>query len=811
MNKKIVISIILFFLLINVIPLSNIVQASSYTVSYDFEHTPNLNQVSIADMGNGWLTSKNMSSPYFCVGDAVLGAPFSGSKMFYIKDTVAKRVSGYFNFSYSPSSYLTDFSFWYYGASINNLYMFFNDSLGNTIIMLQLLTASCKYFDYVAGSHTFYYNSGAIAYYNIGFEIVDNQSVNYYSKKSGNASFTSFLDKSPRTFMPSNGSRIVSCWVYAPVVNGYSKFDLFNITVSSSFSGGGGSNTSCNDFSDYGSLNHVTNPNGHYYATNPYLEIYGSSKINATLKGFELLLDYAQITSDSDLNNYYLYINNNYIGSATCYYVYDDASNIMLQWDMSSITLNLTDELPVFELLHYKPSESIQWYLKTYNYIYGPPALHDIFGSWATTHIDGIYQYDNINRYHSPRWILYYSIGTENDCDNVNTLSLIDGSGNLLPTHTTWNIPFVYVHRTMFIDITVTNLVGYSIHVYKGGVEYGNSQGFPHNIYSCSRTIGFTPYDVGNYTISLKYGTTYIENESLNVSYIDETFALWTSPNPSGYGATVTITVYAKNPARYSNYSIGLFSSIAETSTIENADTRYDISEFTNNYYSVVSGDFGTAGTLYLRLFGSNTTLFVPITGIYPHFVDFLIQSPYIYTSLRDNVAGINEHFTIYGYYASTIRSAKVFILGSSVDVSGTGAFTIEYNGFTKAGTYDIYLKELQNGVYITVAKCSVSVSEQTSENNQFDSLWDAIENLPIVVKLIAGLLITLLVTLLPLIIGMALSKHNIDMPNMIYVAFFFMGLGVSCGLGFLNWALFFVILLGLIIYYLVQYNQNKG
>lgn len=86
------------------------------------------------------------------------------------------------------------------------------------------------------------------------------------------------------------------------------------------------------------------------------------------------------------------------------------------------------------------------------------------------------------------------------------------------------------------------------------------------------------------------------------------------------------------------------------------------------------------------------------------------------------------------------------------------------------------------------------------------------LSTLPVFYKIIIAVMIILCMTLSPLAIGIFISKAgmNVNIPSLLYIGFFFFGIGISCEIGVLDWAVFFIILFGLIIAFAILWLHGK-
>ena len=91
------------------------------------------------------------------------------------------------------------------------------------------------------------------------------------------------------------------------------------------------------------------------------------------------------------------------------------------------------------------------------------------------------------------------------------------------------------------------------------------------------------------------------------------------------------------------------------------------------------------------------------------------------------------------------------------------------------------------------------------------DPLFD-FSDLPVLYKVIISLFIIICLTISPYFFAAMINqgRTSVEMPDLVYVAFFFIGVIVSIMLGFLEIWVFFVILVGLIITFAIFWLQGK-
>lgn len=572
----------------------------------------------------------------------------------------------------------------------------------------------------------------------------------------------------------------------------------------------------CTDFSGYDNIDLTI---GHtrfdtIVYSNKYLEFTGISQISARLRGFELLVSPVQISSDSDLNNYLLYLNNIYIGSADCYKNYMDG--YLLQWDLTSLNLTLLNELPIFELVH-DTTSSTPWYIGT-NPCWPFQESHKRYEIYSTSHINGQVILSDASklRYSSPNWILYYSdfdVNTTNP-GYQNSITLYD-SNHLELTEGIWNIPTGYVFKTIFIDVKVDTTDKYKLYIYNEDDDsVGSAQYFPKELLSYHSIYSWTPFYDGNYTISLMYGSIYTVNVSLNITFVNTSFALWTTPNPSKYGSSVLVGVYAEDIETYVYYSIGIFGDSINVNNLELADIRIDIPYFTNSFFYTETWLSGLHSPSYLRLFGSNgSAVFRPITGLYLHYTQYLVKQAFIKTSLQYDTGTVGQLFDVFGSYTYTFSNAEVFLGNEAIYDVATGSFSFNYQ-FSKVGTYTFYLKEYNVDSWFTLDSVTVSIIASSPTG---DALTNFMDTLPLFVKIILAFIIILLCTISPLIATTSIKQgikiqsfQNIDIPALVYVGFFMFGIVITCLIGLLPYVVIAIVLIGLILAFAILWMQRK-
>jgi len=580
----------------------------------------------------------------------------------------------------------------------------------------------------------------------------------------------------------------------------YDNFSFVGETVLSSASGFG-----CTDFSGYDNIDLTIGHSTFDACMGNYLEFTGISPISARIRGFEFLVSPIQFFVDNGLDNYLLYLNNVFVGSATCYSPYLDG--YLIQWDLNNINFTLSNELPVFELVHdfACPPLVSSWYIGT-NPCGWFTESHKRYEMYTTSHIDGRVALSETskNRYSSPNWILYYSDidNTSNNPNYSNSITLYDGN-HLRLANGIWGIPTGYVYKPIFIDVKVDDTDTYLLYIYDENDNIvGSSQYFPKEILTYHSIYSWIPFNAGNYTISLKEGSVYTLNKSLNVTFVNTSFAIWTTPNPSRYGSSILIGVYAEDSTTYPYYSIGVFGDSMNINSLDVADIRFDVPYFTDGFFYTSTWVSGLHSPVYIRLFASNgTAIYRPITGVYLHYTEYLVKQAFIRTSLEYNTGVVNQLFAVYGAYTYIFSTAKIFLGNNDIYNVATGSFSFNYQ-FSKSGTYTFYLKEYDGTSNSWFTIDSVTVSIMGASASGF--------GLPDWVNPIIGMVIVLICTLLPLGI-----VKNLDLQGSIgtsmCVMLGFTGLCISSIFGFFPfWVAPSVIIITILIIVFVWLSKKK-
>ena len=155
----------------------------------------------------------------------------------------------------------------------------------------------------------------------------------------------------------------------------------------------------------------------------------------------------------------------------------------------------------------------------------------------------------------------------------------------------------------------------------------------------------------------------------------------------------------------------------------------------------------------------------------------------------------------------NTIKTGDIFFIGNTKN----GFIPVDYI-FSSTGEYHLYLYNLTTGLNIdkmvwhgdNIIVCDKKTS---GENEVYGFI------IPDWLKLIFAIIIILFITIAPMLISYMLSKGNVDIniPALVYVAFFFLGLCVTVVLGLLSIIIPFVILIGLILAFAIMWLRGSA
>lgn len=246
------------------------------------------------------------------------------------------------------------------------------------------------------------------------------------------------------------------------------------------------------------------------------------------------------------------------------------------------------------------------------------------------------------------------------------------------------------------------------------------------------------------------------------------------------------------------------------------------------NGYNIDGGDISmcyyvTTDTTQQGETGLTPTELVNYTGLYGYtFIEFyqntvncfhgIGSNPYIMYYLNDTYLEVDSPF--YRYQIMQVGS-NAPIYDGLISMTGThkdAKMRIMDYEFTQKGQYYIVLynttdygtvfgSEIYYSQVITV--CDVGLGDPVEDMDTGEITIIDFSSIPVFFKVIIALLIIVILTICPyffaVLIGRGTNNH-IEIPSLVYIAFFFVGIVASVMLGFLDSWVFFIIFFGLIL-----------
>jgi hypothetical protein len=273
-----------------------------------------------------------------------------------------------------------------------------------------------------------------------------------------------------------------------------------------------------------------------------------------------------------------------------------------------------------------------------------------------------------------------------------------------------WHVPFCYEYQTVFFDVFSNRTDGYyTLQVYRQTVAVGQTQNYPYTIYEPERLYGFTPYDEGNYTVSLLRNSVKKVTRSFNVTKIAVAYALWTFPQPTTSTENYYVGCYANNDSQYLNYKVCGYDSIQWVN-----NPSYGLVELIVNwdggFWSGSVTPFDPDYNIW-RLWGSNDNVtWFPLTAPYYHKFTNTILFDSLSTTLVNSRGYTNTEFSIYGYNSHAFTSGRIYFNNVNIMTIDQGSFNVHYSHGT-AGTFSIELRVLSNQTWIVVKSIIVTLT----------------------------------------------------------------------------------------------------
>lgn len=815
MNKKILPMFLLSILFLSSLSLfTNNVIGASQNYNTGFETGTTGQQFS-----NSFLTTRNMSLSTQTHCYVSTTTPRTGTKNFILsKYNVGTSLPlCYWNLSLN-GQYLTKFDIWIgFSYPVGNRIYFYNNTLGlnNPIIYLNTTHGGAPngkmYNVDFEGTKTplgNYISYTGTPYKHLIIEILSNDSI------SISYNGTNVIDE-PYKIMTNESLRHIDRIYFMFTGNAVTSnicIDDLNITTNSVFPSNTGG---CDDMSSYSPVGYLTSGCDYQINSKELIKTY-YVPVTTTIMGVKLRVSSIQYSDDSNLSHYLLWINDQYIGIASCFYV-EDYYYILL-WSCS-VTLN--NETPIFKFNHTTVSPNTNgryWQIGI-----GCDSNTDIdsdgnIGFYSLQ--QGSYHWEWVYIPYFPYWIYTqrYDYSTQINYD----LSMIWYHTSFITTDV-FSYPdrlglhqylykntsgYVYKsYNPIILSYTLSsNIYSYGIELYKNGTQIYDSL-FPKNVSYPSGSLGYLPTTKGKYFFKLK-NYHYVYNITAYVIDNTDIFSIGTSP---------VIT------NQFESYTV--FYKYFHPQNITGKVVLFDIREFTNNYLlsiynkNIVKNEIANftynsnaKTSEYWTLFVNNTYQYSNIGNLHIHY----IRIPSIYTNdiypvfQNMNITNNNiEDKTQYIKGKHVFLGCNVYVTINGIKQSGTIGDTQEFQISyipRKTGIYNCSLYVEQDGTQTLLDYCSFSVTLITTGTSGNTGLFF----IPPPYSYFAGTFIIILLTLTPIIFGYMFKMSLSSIPQFLYLVFALLGFIISLLLGFFPmWSIIVLIIVGALIV-VIMWLQRK-
>jgi hypothetical protein len=810
-HVNVLISFFIFFSLISLLFFVSPVFASA-TYSYGFESSTLGQQVLIAQSG-GWLNSYSYSlfGATFQVSNQ---NPKTGTKSFRFEGS-GTGTAGQFNFTYSPSAFLTSFSYSVYhtySSGNADIYEKYYDNSSNLIISFwkhfaSPSTLTMYYYDYLHVAHVL---GGGTGRHEISFTFTANDSVTYVYDS------TVIVD-TPYTILDT--PRINKCVFSDSAVAGYSKndFDDLNMTYDNAFpTGGTGTypygdvslfDSNCEEYSQtFTSATYTSG--GHTYDGEVIEQLYDFD-VNQVIHAVDLYVSTDQIGYVSgNVLEYELTINGVYVGSPTYIFLDNDLVSYVIRW--YNINVNITNDKPLFE---FRCLATFVLLPRTYRwYGVGVSVGNPTFKTGNSNYENGVFDG-------------FAPIGMDGKRIRMCYFSLPSS----VPSPYTDNISATPKTQELFSSVTLYGSISADsyITIWKSGVKifndgYGTTDVFVKQPTFAISFIGGTLGDIGSYTATIQRSGINRSSCTFNiVSSSNSDYQVYAQPNPfNGYPERLNVSWkykydgVIKGAVVYS--SLSYFDSanfyIMQTGITENGSVILDhlASGFNIFYIYLVevfgNGSFNVKDT-YTLMVGAYTGGISEIHANPQNSALQLIDGEYkSYISLygKNGALGLPVYICINGYKHQDVTGISDFSYENIWICYTPSIYNVSLMVLDASGTPRITLAT----VTVTVLGYGSTIPGETPETPSL------IDSIPFEFKILIGVILTVVFTLIPLIVSALLSKKTsiqiINIPGLVYVAFFLLGVITSTVLKLFDIWIIFFIMFALILVFAITWIQRK-
>lgn len=786
-NKLIALCFIMSFLSISFC-FFDTVKAAFITYTQGFEEQILGDDFSILLDTNGAIQSKQMSATFKISNTE----KHSGSLSF----KATNGAIGYWNLTYSVVSYLTNFTFWQFiqsDADTDNYIYFYNKTLGvsNPLIKMRFFISG--------GVYRFYWYENGIVDAGTTITFTSNQFNRVFfniDSDTGTATYGMGSTVSTGNFANNCSAinlnyRIDRIYFTVLAAAQYSYYDDLIYKISDSYTVGGSS--SCGiSLGDYDKLGIDNTPNTMDLNYPVFQKInYGLNY--GYLSYVTLCVNPSMYSIDSNSNNYTLECIGFDLGGADCFDL--DGYNYRLIWEAGIDLGDRVEGIPSGRNIdcfftHASKVGSVAYW----QVCVGSTADTDLdsdgktsFKLWndARTVIDydvGVsFYFDATTRYEPSDSIFSDSLGLQNYISKNSTGYIYDINQpeGIVCSYLLSESSRTYESKIVVMKNTSTYEVNYTGLTFPSGVR------------------GFLPTTIGKYTFKL-YNYHYVYNITAYVTGSPSSYFISSSPTITNPFESYNIVYRYYNIIGHDG-NIGIFSDYSERGSFVYSDTSYIVdvnTTGTKNYPST------SLTNEYLTLF-VNASVNQPVS----YATHWIRDNNILENNLYVSPAELSIHKGNPDGYSVEIIGSHVFV-GSkiSIFIQGEEMFSVrDDQSFNRTfappqpDSYNVSLRLYQNGSWITLKYCYITVSDLGAEGGE-DTFSFEIEP---PYSYFAGIFIIIISTLSPLlIIGMVKHDFNLSsIPQFLYLVMAVIGFVITIILGFFPlWSVAVLVLLSALI-----------
>lgn len=805
-GKILIIFFVALFCLSSIPYVTNTVSAVSIAYSFGFEGTALGGNITAGlPVASGNIFTSKISGAWSTAFSVQSSGVRSGSRCFYTFDR-----HGWFNATYSISSYLTEFTTYLMitGTASCSL-TFYNNTQGighpAVYMVWSYSPAQWMYYDSVGSAQLIASCMGG-SYNKVGFDIYNELGdCRYYFDStvvSGTLRYPDTVTSNKRIdriYLTNNGD--------------YMRYDDMNFTLSGTYENTTGGTNPEHDFSIYKTIGSF--PDVTASSVGDYTENEGRYDIpfTGTVRGIDIF-------SANTFSSNWSYIWNLQIGGIACapttFYNYSYGSSSVctaIRFDFIDTPISFDNEKIVIEVRNPCKNPYSGYYYQV---------MYSDSSTWrGTADIDldgdtqayksnnppnGVYDGSFLISNSEFFYVIYYEGGIGGNPEEETDYNFLTISGNNMNFNATGS-PLFTVNDTVVIgwgisDLTVDNYIT---------IEYEGTEittgGFPYTIYNAKGSYGFSPENSGNYTVYLYCDDVLVRTKNFTV--IEETnpefilYSVHTTPPITYDFQTYWVKYSCYNPVGHECY-VAMFRS------------SQDSSNFSNNLYNReidnnVTGEFiytpsASNYNQYWQVFVRVGSSYVPKGKLHNHGI---IQSGKVSSlGLNRNTIPVNYPLTVYGTQPYLFDEVWIYVNNYRwINVGESQDFTKIYTP-TKAGTltFELFLV-LSNGTKILLCP---SVTCQVTTNDTTPEPPSGLDMLPPPFSYIAGAIVTLMFVIAPVVL---IGKLGIENSIMQYIPIFtgLVGFILSCLVGFFPWYAIFGLVLILVLVIVVMWQRNKG